>query len=76
LVDKDFLVADEYAVKVCNIGKGAETCRYLIVGAGGFECGKDSEFKEAIDKKFEGGVRVMVAIGDNCAGITNVTGAA
>lgn len=74
MVDKDFLVADEYATKVCNIGKGAETCRYLIVGAGGFECGKDSEYQEAIDKNFERGV--MVAIGDNCAGITNVTGAA
>lgn len=72
--EKDFLVVDEYAVEVCKLGKGAETCRYLIVGAGGFECGKDSEYQEAIDKNFERGG--MVAIGDNCTGITNVTGAA
>jgi len=71
---KDFSVPDDYAVKMCKLGKGVETCRYLIVGSGGFECGKDSEFQEQIDKNFER--EIMVAMGDNCAGITNVTGAA
>lgn len=71
---EDFLVTDDYARKVCKLGKGAETCRYLIVGSGGFECGKDSGFQEKIDKNFEQGI--MVATGDNCTGITNVTGAA
>ena len=70
----DFSIPDEYVEKFCKPGRGAETCRYLLMGKGGWECAKDSEFQELVEKNFEKGI--MVARGDNCAGITNVTGVA
>ena len=50
---------------VCKIGQGKECCRYLILGAKGFECGKvNPEEREMLDRR----KGRMVAQGDNCEG--------
>jgi len=50
---------------ICQIGKGAKTCRYLVFSGGGFLCAKtDQKLKAAIDAQ----VKSMNAQGDNCAG--------
>ena len=53
---------------VCKI-KTKETCRYLILGAKGFECAKLTDMKEIIDRKVE--ANTMNAVGDNCLGVDN-----
>ena len=54
---------------VCKIGQGAECCKYLVVGARGFECMKINQAnKEMIDKNWA--VTHHVAQGDNCEGHT------
>lgn len=36
--------------KLCKVGKGSNTCKYLIFGMVGFQCAKDNpENKKAID---------------------------
>ena len=56
--------------KVCKIGKGGDTCKYLILGMGGFQCAKDKiENKKAIDDNWASNPHV--AQGDNCVGYDN-----
>lgn len=56
---------DEHIKNVCKIGQGAECCKYLLLGSGGFECGKISEWKEVVDKEWDS---TKTAQGDNCEG--------
>lgn len=58
----------EWLDSVCQIGKGARCCRYLMVSGRGWECAKeqDGNFKEMIDKRVEAGT--FTAQGDNCDG--------
>ena len=56
-------LTDDHVKTVCRLGAGAETCRYLTVGSGGFECGKLSGLRFDIDCKKD-----MIAKGDNCEG--------
>ena len=52
---------------VCKIGQGAACCKYLVVGANGFECMKvDRMARAMIDKNWE--QIKHIAQGDNCDG--------
>lgn len=55
--------------QVCLIGQGEMCCRYIMLGAAGFECGKHSEFKTQLDKRVE--TNTITAKGDNCAGLVD-----
>ncbi len=52
--------------RVCLMGHGNLCCRYLVMGAKGFECAKLSSLRQTIDTKADAGT--MVAIADNCDG--------
>lgn len=42
--------------QACGLGKGAECCAYLVLGAGGFDCGRvDSALVAAIKKRLAAG---------------------
>lgn len=59
---------NQHVTRFCKPGQGHACCRYLITGAGGFECAKvDDDIKRMIDKRDN-----MVAKGDNCAGRSNL----
>lgn len=50
----------------CKPGRGSDTCRYLMAGADGWECGKvKPNTKMTIDRM----VSRMTAKGDNCPGV-------
>ena len=53
----------EYIKETCKPGHGTETCRYLLMGPEGWECGK-LELKEVLDAR----VARMTAKGNNCKG--------
>ena len=61
----------DYENSVCKIGKGAATCAFLTMGAGGFQCGKDSTVEKAIRERLAEGT--MRSKGDNCSGAPNFT---
>lgn len=57
----------DYALNICQLGKGRACCRYLVVGGGGLECGKwDKGLVAEIDARVGRGE--FTAQGDNCAG--------
>lgn len=56
---------DEHRANVCKLGQGADCCRYLGMGAGGWSCEKRGSFRVAIDGRAE----TMRAKGDNCDGV-------
>jgi len=58
---------DDYVMKVCQPGKGALTCRYLTMAAGGWSCEK---LVPALKSHFDARVARgdMNAQGDNCEG--------
>lgn len=61
------------AKDVCKLGRGHETCRYLIMAPTGFECVKfHAGVKALLDKRVEDGA--MNAQGDNCEGDLNIGG--
>lgn len=55
-----------YIKTICQIGRGAETCSFLIAGANGFECAKGTGLEQAINERRE--TKAMNALGDNCSG--------
>lgn len=55
-----------YVNGTCKIGQGHDCCRYLLLGAAGFECGKFSEFRALLDQRVAD--KTIVARGDNCDG--------
>ena len=57
---------NEHIENICKIGQGGECCRYLICGAGGFECAKHTELKDVIDQRVSN--NIMTAQGNNCEG--------
>ena len=57
----------DYVRKVCKLGAGKETCRYLAAGNTGYICLKLTR-KEEMDKRVASGK--MTAQGDNCEGKT------
>lgn len=58
---------DDMTVRsICKIGQGAECCRYLTMGGGGWSCEKlNPEGKAMLDARVAG----MTAKGDNCDGM-------
>lgn len=62
----DYPLTDDYARDTCAIGQGAACCRYLLMGAKGWECGKHSSLKATIDQRVALGT--MNAQSDNCDG--------
>lgn len=49
--------------KVCLVGQGADCCKYVLCGAGGFECAKGTGFAATLEARTD-----MHAKGDNCDG--------
>ena len=39
----------------CRLGQGPETCRYLVCGPDGWECGKDTSLQSMIDARCANG---------------------
>jgi len=66
-MENDKLISKEQLYKVCKPGQGANTCRYIVVGAEGFECAKHTSLRGTIDKRTD-----MHAKGDNCIGLGKV----
>jgi hypothetical protein len=61
-------ISDDKAMADCRPGRGEETCRYLLMGAGtGWLCGKHTELRAVLDARVEAGR--MSAHGDNCEGV-------
>jgi hypothetical protein len=61
----DVICGLDFLDSTCKPGRMTETCRYLLMGGGGWECGKTDPFmKQLIDGKVDG----MTAKGDNCEG--------
>lgn len=69
LSDKKRIIYEDTLKNICKIGDGENTCRYIMRGKDNYLCIKNSIIQISIDKNVEKGV--MVAIGDNCSGITN-----
>ena len=61
---------NEHVKNVCKIGQGNACCRYMVLGAMGFECVKNTDLKPYIDSRVA--METMVAQGDNCEGKTIV----
>lgn len=63
-----YVIERQHVAKVCSIGTGADTCRYLVAGGDGFECAKHQDgFRQEIDRRVASGS--FVARGDNCEGL-------
>ena len=60
------IIDDNYRMKICKMGQGGKCCRYLVLGAKGFECAKGSSMATAIDSRVERGQ--FTSKGDNCDG--------
>jgi hypothetical protein len=58
------IVSDHKMKTVCKAFT-TETCRYLVVGAPGFQCAKNTPMQPALDAR----VDQMRARGDNCSGL-------
>ncbi len=61
---------EKWIDEVCKIGQGVECCRYLVCGADGFECAKDTSLKTVIDRQAMAGK--MTADADGCEGFVEV----
>lgn len=64
--DLSRLIPDLHVKMVCKPGSPA-TCRFLVMGASGFECAKWSVHHDLLNDRVEQGQ--MVARGDNCGGV-------
>lgn len=64
-------LTDDHSERICQRGKGAVTCSFLMFGGNGFECGKSSSFEGGIRQKLAAGT--LKSKGDNCSGPPNFT---
>ena len=64
---KNRYISSEYLIHYCKIGQQSKCCRYLVLEAGGFVCGKKTNDKDIFDKRVT--ENKMVAQGDNFIGI-------
>ncbi len=64
-------VSLNHAKIVCKLGEGKETCSFLTLGAGQFECVKGTIYQAHIAERRA--KRNMSAMGDNCSGPPNYT---
>ncbi len=62
-------------LKVCNIGCGKNTCRYLGLTVNGYVCVKNTPLRDSIDKQVElanQGKCKFTAQGNNCEGFGTI----
>jgi hypothetical protein len=59
-------LTEEHVKLTCRPGTGAETCRYLTMGAAGWSCEKHTSLADQLDQRVA--KESMVARGDNCEG--------
>jgi hypothetical protein len=64
------MIAKLHIETVCKVGQGPKCCSYLVLGAGGFGCAKDTSIRKVIEARRNAGT--IVAMGDNCDGWTVV----
>ena len=58
---------EKHWTEVCKLGKGAECCKYLVAGASGLECIKETpQYKRILDENW--GKHLHTSQGDNCEG--------
>jgi len=57
----------EWIGGVCRIGQREACCRYLTMGAAGWNCEKLTALRATIDRKVAAGE--FTAQGDNCEGV-------
>ena len=57
---------EAYVREVCRIGQGHACCRYLTMGAGGWDCAKNTSIRRILDERVV--MENIVARGDNCPG--------
>jgi len=63
---------ENWLQEICKIGQGAQCCKFLTVGPGGFSCGK-------MDPAIYAGILATwhlaphTAQGDNCDGVSDAT---
>ena len=43
-------LSEGHVNNVCKVAQGSATCSYLVLGGDGFECMKNTDFKQAIDE--------------------------
>jgi hypothetical protein len=58
-------IPETHLKKVCKMGQEG-CCRYIMLGAGGFECAKHGMLRVTIDQRVKEGT--IGAVGDNCDG--------
>jgi len=59
-------MSDEWARRVCLVGQGEQTCRYLCADDLSWRCAKLTSFRDYFDRRVAEGT--MKARGDNCPG--------
>lgn len=62
------MALSEHVKNVCKIGQGNKCCRYLVMGAEGFECAKGTSLQVHLDARVYN--NTITAQGDNCEGKT------
>ena len=60
------MVSNSDAKEICGVGKGSETCSFLMMGPGGWECAKGTGLEAHLTSRRDAGS--MNAMGDNCSG--------
>ena len=56
-------MGNDFVKATCRPGRGADTCKYLMMSGAGWECAKITGMKAVIDVRDD-----MTAKGDNCPG--------
>jgi len=57
----------EHLNEVCRVGQRAACCKYVVCGADGFKCAKNTHLAAAINRRVN-----MSAKSDNCNGSTDI----
>lgn len=64
------VIPKKYVNEVCKIGKGNDSCRYLVSGHYGFECAKHTMIAPQLDRRVK--EKTLTARGDNCKGWSKI----
>lgn len=59
-------LTNDFVSKVCKLGKGEETCSFLVNSGGEWLCAKNTPFEALLRNKRDAGL--SKAKGDNCSG--------
>ena len=63
------MIDPEHLRKVCLIGQGVVTCRFIVAGAEGLTCAKGTNVESILKERGDRGQ--MLAVGDICSGPPN-----